>query len=175
MIRGLTITPISSDPIVTVAEAKTYCACDVDTWDAEFLEWIKVATSVLQKFTGLAFVPSTVTGSFVIEGHEDYILLPYPNGAVVEGQELVGDRIYINHTDGDADDTMPESVRVIGLTYTTGVTEEWMQVAVKMYVADLFAQRGESDLTDWSANAKIRIGERAKQYAKSFISHGYWF
>lgn len=168
MIRGLTITPISSDPIVTVAEAKRHCACDVDTWDAEFLEWINGATGALQRFTGLAFVPSTVTASFVIEEYEDYIRLPYANGAVVDGQELVGDRIYIN-SGVEVDDTMPDAVRVIKLTYTTGVTEEWMQVAVKMYVADLFQNRGES------GTGKQKVGELAKQFCKSFISHGFWF
>lgn len=41
--------------IVTVAEAKKNCNCDVTTWDDLFPNWIVSATTSLEAFTGIDF------------------------------------------------------------------------------------------------------------------------
>lgn len=161
MTSALTIAPISPDDLIaTVQETKLYCNCDVDTWDDLFEKWIKGATDALQQFTGLAFVPSNVTAVFNLSENEDYIQLPFANGAVLNGVDymLVGGRIYTNE-------------KKVSVSYTTGVTEEWMKIAVMMYVADLFTNRGENN----SNYSKQNVGELAKQFCKGHITHGLLF
>jgi len=159
------ITPIDSgQDVITLQEAKEACNVDVDTFDTLFVSWIAAARCALEMFTNVAFLPSRVT----IKGrnYSNYIEISFPNNAELTGESankysLSGDRIYT--TDRD-----------INIEYTAGdEPKEWMKQAVKMYVADLYKNRGES--LGELRTEKILVGERAKQYCKAFINHGMMF
>ncbi|MBO9592741.1 MAG: phage gp6-like head-tail connector protein [Niabella sp.] len=156
------ISPIDQNALViTVADAKQHCNVDYDDSDAQFTSWIKAATEALQRFTNQAFLPSNVVfkaSQRVINGWSNNYVIPFANNAALPSDSkytLTGNAIF---TDDDS----------IDITYTSGADpEEWMKQAVRMYVADLSENRGESQ--------QDKVGEAAKQYCKAFINHGSFF
>lgn len=154
------LTPI--DPlalIVSVQEAKDKLIIDYPVDDDMLKRDIISATQTLQKFTGLAFMPSSVKVTISqrsIRGEHNYITIPYANNAVLvtTGYELTGGDIIVT------DDS------IVTLEYTAGETKEWMKEAVLMYVCDLYTNRGEEG---------GNVGESAKSLCAPHISHGGWF
>lgn len=146
-----------SSQVITLPEAKDYLNVDFPLWDADIQEFIISATQSLQEFTWLLFLPSNVKvvlGQNPIKGEENYICLPFSNGAVLTSDfELIGNRIYTDE-------------KRITVEYTAGQTEDWMKTAVKKYVADMFIHRGEEGFDS---------GKEAKIFCAPFISHGGFF
>lgn len=164
MILSINISPISNIPIVSVEEAKRHCNCDVSTWDVDFVSWINAATRALESWSNTTFTPSTVkllVKQNVIENTDNYIELPFYNNAKLKDGSvytLMGRRIYTND-------------ELVEIEYTCGSEPtDAMKHAVKMYVADLYENRGESKQgeTPFKTSSSAEIGEQAKRYYAPF-------
>jgi len=153
MLSNISITPI--DPtqlVVPVEEVERELVVDYPVSEDDIKREIQAATQALQEFTGLAFVPSTVSLTAQQRSRSEYFILPYSNGAVDEN--IRGNRYYTNESSLD-------------ITYTCGEEPtDWMKQGVLKYVVDLFENRGD---------IKHEVGYDAKQYCKNFISHGSFF
>lgn len=152
---NITITPLDGNTTVcSLQELKDHCNCDTGTWDTAFPTWEKVAVQALQMFTGCVFLPSNVKAVYAQHGEADGFYPMFSNGATITGNYAMDDFGFISTTDSQ-----------VKLEYTAGNVEEWMKHAVKLYVADLFDNRGDQKTGE--------IGKDAKSYCMPFIKHGF--
>lgn len=152
----ISIEPIVETPdVVGVDEAKLHCNCDVDTWDANFLQWIKAARVAIEQYTGHVLLKSNVVATYEKrKSLYERLNLSFSDNMVLNS----GSRYVIENG------SITTSDKLIVLSYTAGYDHDkipsWMKQAVLMYVADLYENRGEQKLGE--------VGKDAFSYCSPF-------
>lgn len=141
--------------MVDVEDAKLHCNCDVDTWDANFLQWIRAARQAIEQYTSRVLLKSNVV-------------------AVYEKRKALYERLVLSFCDNIdlnqdsryevVNGSITTSNKVIELRYTAGYDVDkfpaWAKQAVLMYVSDLYENRGEQKLGE--------VGKDAFSYCSPF-------
>lgn len=157
-ISNLTITESNPSEPVSLADIKTWLQVDFDDFDALLTSMGKGARQAIEKWTGQPLVAKTVTFDVEVTTSET-VQLPLGTADDVTIVEL-------DSEDGESDVTdayfRVNTIRMTpgryNVTYTANaVSNEDVKEAIKMEVAERFANRGDNSKQGISEGAKEKL------------------